>query len=401
MAGIRLGRIAGIEIVMDWSLLIIFFLIAFSLAAGLFPQWHPDWGPGLRWGTSLAAAALFLLSVLIHELSHAVVGRRHGMSINRITLFIFGGMAHLEHEPREWRSELWMAIVGPITSLALGIGFLFLAGAAMGPGEMDPANPGEFFSDLGPVASLLIWLGNVNIILAIFNLVPGFPLDGGRVLRAALWGATGNLQKATLWASRGGRGFAWLLIASGFAMLFGIQVPFFGTGPGGLWLMLIGWFLHNAALMSYRQLEVRESLQGLPVSRLMQRHVETVSGDLAVDRFVDEHLMRSDQRAYPVTSGERLDGLICLDDIRKIDRNRWPELAVRELMTPADRLWTVEPGEDAAEALFTISGRNINQLPVVEGGRLEGMIRREDLMKWLTLNRQHTGSHSGDTSRNG
>lgn len=190
--GLRLGRIVDIEIVADWSLLIIFWLISFSLAAGVFPAWHPEWTAALAWGTALAAALLFFVSVLIHELSHALVGRLHGIVVRRITLFMFGGMAQMENEPPTWRAEFAMAIVGPLTSLALGVFFLWLTPFAGGPLDIDPDDPGATLAALGPV----------NILLALFNLVPGFPLDGGRVLRALLWALTGSLRRATRYASR-------------------------------------------------------------------------------------------------------------------------------------------------------------------------------------------------------
>jgi Zn-dependent protease len=230
--GIKLFRIAGVDVFLGWSLLIIFLLISSSLAAGLFPAWHPEWSAATSWLTGIAAAILFLLSVLVHEMSHALVGRANGMSIPRITLFIFGGMAHLEDEPRHWRVEFWMAIVGPITSLALGFLFIWAGNAAAGGIEMTD-DPAAMFSGLSPAATLLLWLGPVNIVLALFNLVPGFPLDGGRVMRAVLWGITDDYQKATRWASTGGRIFGGLLIAAGLSMALGFRVPFFGTGLGG------------------------------------------------------------------------------------------------------------------------------------------------------------------------
>ncbi len=385
MGAIRAGRIAGIEILLDWSLLIIFALIAFLLASAVFPQWHPEWEAGLRWGTALGAALLFLVSVLVHELSHALVGRARGIRVDRITLFIFGGMAQMDREPHAWRAELWMAIVGPLTSLVVGFFCLSLMGMLTGPLELDPSDPQAFFSQLGPLASLLFWLGNVNIVLAIFNMVPGFPLDGGRVLRAALWGITGDLHRATQWASAMGRGFAWLLIACGIAMLFGIRVPVFGTGPGGLWLMLIGWFLYSAALTSFRQLLVKESLENVPVSRLMQRDLAAVEADLAVRELVENYLMRSDQRAFPVYRGGKLVGLVTFDDVRRLEPHRRDDTRVDQLMTPVEQLIAVEPGDDAAEALFSLSNHNVNQLPVLDKGAMVGMVRREDIMKWLAL----------------
>ncbi|MFA7386954.1 MAG: site-2 protease family protein, partial [Thiohalobacteraceae bacterium] len=239
--GFHLGRIAGIDVRVDWSLSIIFFLISFSLAVGLFPAWHPDWGPGISWLTALVAALAFFASVLAHELSHALVGRAQGIEVKRITLFIFGGMAHMENEPRAWKAELWMAIVGPITSLVLGLLFLALTWSSLDPGTVDPENPAALFAALAPVPTVLLWLGNINIVLAVFNMVPGFPLDGGRVLRALLWGVTGDMRRATRWASQAGQMFAWILIGTGVAMMLGIQVPFFGSGVlPGLWLAFIG-----------------------------------------------------------------------------------------------------------------------------------------------------------------
>lgn len=384
--GFHLGRIAGIDVHLDWSLLIIFTLVTVSLGAGGFPAWHPDWSAPTTWATAIAAAVLFLASVLIHELSHALVGRMHGIEVPRITLFVFGGMAQMREEPHAWRPELWMAIAGPITSLLLGTAFIAL-GWLFGPGvPLDSDNPEEFFAALNPVATLLFWLGPINVILGLFNLVPGFPLDGGRVLRAALWGATGDMVRATRWASNAGRTFAGLLIATGFAMALGITVPVFGTGlVGGLWLALIGWFLHNAAVMSYRQLMVRESLGDVTVSRLMQTGVRTVEPGVSVQRLVDDYVLRADQRAFPVVEHDRLVGLVCLRDVYKVPREQWDTTAVGGIMTPAEQVTFVAPGDSGVDALNELGRRQVNQLPVVEDGRVRGMLRREDILRWLSL----------------
>ena len=384
--GVRLGRVAGIEVLLDWSLLFIFVLILVSLAGGVFPAWHPDWSPGLIWLTALGAAILFFVSVLLHELAHAVVGRRGGVTIRRITLFMFGGMAQMENEAPSWRAELMMALAGPFTSFALGILFAALASAIAGPIEINPQDPAAAFSALGPVPSLLAWLAQVNIILAIFNLVPGFPLDGGRVLRAIMWGITGDFLAATRRASRAGQVIAWMLMAIGFLMVLGLQVPFFGTGPvSGLWLIFIGWFLNNAAVMSYRQLIVRDSLEGVPVSRLMQTRFTRVDPDMPVATLLDEHVMASGQRAFPVEQDGRLIGMVCLRDLNKRGRDAWGATTVREIMTPVDRLTTVSPRDEAFDVLALLGQRDLNQLPVVDNGRLVGMIRREDILKWLSL----------------
>lgn len=389
MGGIRLGRIAGIEIGLDWSLLIIFVLITSSLAVGVFPAWHPEWTAALNWSVALGAAVLFFASVLTHELSHALVGRSFGMKIERITLFIFGGMAHLEDEPPTWRVELLMALAGPLTSLVLGMVFIWTGGFLTGERMVQQAqSPEELLQSVGPFATLLLWLGPINILLAVFNLVPGFPLDGGRALRAVLWGITGNLRRATRWAARGGQAFAWLLIAAGVAMILGMPVPVFGTGiVGGLWLAFIGWFLHSAALASYRQLLVRESLEDVPVRRLMQRQVTTISPGTSLATFADSDEMQSGQRAFPVVRGGRLVGLLSVSDMRKRPRGEWQQAQVHEVMTPVEKLVMVEPEQDAFEALELLGSRNLNQLPVVKDWQVAGLIRREDLLRWLTLHR--------------
>ena len=384
--GFHLGTIAGIEVRVDWSLLIIFFLITFSLATALFPAWHPDWSPMLSVIMALIAAMAFFASVLAHELSHALVGRSRGIMVRRITLFIFGGMAHMENEPRNWRAELWMAIVGPVTSLMLGVAFLWLAGLFIDPAALKPGQPEVTLAAMGPLPTVFAWLGNINIILGLFNLVPGFPLDGGRVLRAVMWGITGDMHRATRWASQGGQFFAWLLIATGAAMMLGIRIPIFGTGLlPGLWLAFIGWFLNNAALVSYRQLLVREVLEDVPVSRLMQTRYTRVSPDITVDAFVHDHLLGSEQRAFPVFDDNRFLGMICLQDIRGIAREDWPRTRAGQIMTPAEKLAHADVKEDAATVLERLARRQVNQLPVLEHGELRGFVRREDIMRWLSL----------------
>jgi Zn-dependent protease/CBS domain-containing protein len=394
MRGIRVGTLAGIEIWLDWSLLIIFALITLSLTVGLFPAWHPDWGPLVTLATGVGAAVLFLASILLHELSHAVVGRSLGIPVGRITLFVFGGMSHMEEEPKTWKAELWMAAAGPAMSLALGALFLFLAGLFAPSLASPPEDPRELVASLGPVATLLMWLGPINILLGLFNLVPGFPLDGGRVLRSILWGATGDMTRATRWAALGGQLVAWLLIASGFAMILGVRVPIFGTGLiGGLWLALIGWFLNNAAMSSYQQLVVRKELHGVPVRRVMHRDYQAVEPSETVEEAIENRVMGGSQRVFPVTEGERFLGLVCLEDIRGVAREERESRAIGDIMTPAERLTTIGPEAEASDALDLLGRQNVNQLPVLDGERLEGLVDREDILRWLTLHEQ--GPHGG------
>jgi Zn-dependent protease len=360
-------------------------LVTVSLGAAAFPAWHPEWDALTTWTTATAAAVLFFASVLIHEMAHALVGRRFGIEVPSITLFVFGGMAQMREEPHAWRPELWMALAGPITSLLLGGAFILLGGLLSGP-LPDTTDAEAFVSSLSPLATLFFWLGPINVILGIFNLVPGFPLDGGRVLRAALWGATGDHVRATRWASNAGRAFAWLLIATGFAMALGVRVPFFGSGlGGGLWLALIGWFLNNAAVASYRQLLVRESLLDVPVARLMTTEQGSVASDLSVRRLVDEHLLRGDQRAFTVVDGGRLVGLVCLKDVHRLAREEWDRQSVGDIMTSAADVATVGPDDDGLAALNALNRRNVNQVPVVDSGRVIGIVRREDVLRWLAV----------------
>ena len=386
IGGFRLGSLFGIEVAIDWSLTVIFFLIAFSLAVGVFPAWHPEWSPALNWLTAIAAAVVFFASLLAHEFSHALVGRRIGVDVRRITLFMFGGMAHMENEPPSWRGEFLMAIVGPLTSLVLGIVFLWIAAVVHGPILFDPENPAATMATLGPVVSVLLWLGPINILLALFNLVPGFPLDGGRVLRALLWGATGSQQLATRWASRAGQGFGWLLIATGILMILGWRVPVFGTGfVGGLWLIFIGWFLSAAAVASYRQLLMQHSLGQVPVRQLMQSSVTRVDPKTPVSTLVEDLVMPSGQRAFPVETDGRLVGMVSLSDLQKIPREAWDRTTISEIMTPVSGLTMLAPEQGAVEALEILGQRDLNQLPVVSGDVLHGLLRREDIVKWLAL----------------
>ncbi len=381
-------RIAGIDITVDWSLLIIFVLITTGLASGLFPQWHPQWSATTAWLTAFAAALLFFASVLAHELSHSLVGRMNGIEIKRITLFVFGGMAQIEHEPGRWPAELWMAIVGPLTSLAIGI--LCLLAASAGTPAADLASitrVQHLLAGLDPGRTLLLWLGQINIVLAVFNLVPAFPLDGGRVLRALMWGATHDLRRATRWASAIGQGFAWLLIGAGIAMVLGLSVPFFGGGLlNGIWLAFIGWFLNNAALMSYRQLLTREMLQDVPVSRLMLVHFEVVPPQVPLDTLIEGYMLRSDQRAFPVVdSDERLLGMVFQRDIERLSPEQRRTMTVRDAMRPAEQLVGARSADDVLDVLNVLAQRDFNQLPILENGRVIGLIRRVDILRWLAL----------------
>jgi len=383
--GLRMGRLFGINIYLDWSWLLIFLLVAWSLATQ-FALMHPAWGPELAWSVAIAAALLFFASVLAHELAHSIVAQAQGIPVRNITLFLFGGVANIQQEPRSPRGEFLLAIVGPLTSLAIG-GFCLLAVSLFAPLSADAAlNPGLAFASLDPLTTLLLWLGSANIVLGIFNLLPGFPLDGGRMLRAILWGVTGNFRTATRWAAGVGQVLAWLLIFSGIAMIFGVEIPFFGTGLiGGLWLAFIGWFMSSAARQSYQQVVVHDMLEGVPAARLMRANVPAVSPGTSTSDLVHHYMMGTDERAFPVLDGDRLVGLVTLEDIRKVAREDWDTTSAAEIMTPADQLAVVQPQDDASAALDKLTERNVHQVPVISNGHLVGLVRSSDIMRWLNL----------------
>jgi len=382
--GLYIGRIFGISIHVDWSWVLIFLLVTWSLAAGLFPALHPDWSVALRWGLAVAASLLFFVSILLHELSHSLVAKAQGLPARRITLFLFGGVSNIEREPPTPKTEFLMAVVGPITSIMLGLIFLSLFRAVTL--DIRSQDTETFARQLSPVTTILVWLGAMNILLGLFNLIPGFPLDGGRILRAILWSATKDLRKATAWAAGAGRLIGWMFIGAGIAMALGARVPFFGTGLiSGLWLILIGWFLNIAAANSYQQTVVRDLLEDVPVFRLMRLDVPTVAPTLTVSHLVYDYVMGADERAFPVMEGDRLVGMVCLEDIRKVPREAWERVTVGEIMTEANRLDTVAASEDVGDALEKLTRRDVGQAPVVENGRLVGLLRRRDILKWLEL----------------
>lgn len=388
-SGIRLGRIFGIDIYVDWSWIFIFVLVTWNLAATVFPSLHPGWGLSTNLILGFVASILFFASVLAHELAHSLVAKARGLPVRRIILFIFGGVSNIEREPSSPGEEFMVAVVGPLTSLVLGVLFLFLGGVTANLGNLRTfgvVNTQQILAGLSPLSTMLLWLGPVNLLLGIFNLVPGFPLDGGRVLRAIIWGATGSLRTATRWAIFIGHIVAWIFIITGIAMAFGVRVPVFGTGfLGGLWLAFIGWFLNNAASQSQQQAMIEDLLEGVPVARLMRADVPAVSPQASVTQLVDDYLMGTEERAFPVVEGDRLAGLVCLEDVRKIPRAQWDETRVSQIMTPADQVAVVAPREDVTEALHTLTGKDISQVPVVQDGHLVGMLRRRDIVRWLQL----------------
>lgn len=391
LGGVHIGRPFGIDVRLDFSLIIIFLLITTTLALGTFPSWHPDWSPLTTWTVAIVAAVAFLGSVLAHELSHAIVGRALGVKVQGITLFLFGGIASMGEESRSPRSELLMTIVGPLTSLVIGFVGTWAGVALAGRPELMRSDPQAFVQSLGPVASVLVWLGPINVLLAVFNMIPGFPLDGGRVLRSAIWWATDDIEKATRWASRIGQGVGLLFIATGVFMALGGAVPLLGGGfINGLWLALIGWFLTSAAKASYAQLVRREVLSGTPVRRVMRRQVESVAASASLSELVEGPIMQTDQRSFPVFDDEAWVGLITVEQVRGTPRSEWDGTRVADVMVPRAEIHTVDLESDADEAFQAMMTEGQDPLPVVEAGEVRGFLRQQDILKWLTLQRPAT-----------
>jgi Zn-dependent protease/predicted transcriptional regulator len=364
--------------------LLIALLVTWNLSS-VFGNAHSDWSAALTWGTAIVAAILFFLSVLAHELAHSLVAQARGTNVRSIRLFLFGGVSNIEREPSSPGAEFIMALVGPLTSIVIGVVLVLIASVMAVPAGDMVADPEEAVAQLSPLATLLAWLGSINFVLGIFNLIPGFPLDGGRVVRSIFWAATNNLRRATRWASWIGQGIGWLMIVAGIAMVFGVQIPFFGSGIGGLWLAFIGWFLHSSASASYRQVVIQDILEDVPVERMMRSNPPTVTSDISVDQLVHDGIMGTDDHAFPVVDEGRLVGLVTLEDVRQVGRDRWGATTVGEIMTPADQLISLAPEEDAAEALTKLQERDVRQLPVTRNGSLAGLLRRRDIVRWLQL----------------
>ncbi len=293
------------------------------------------------------------------------------MPVERITLFLFGGVSNIEREPPSAFAEFLTAVVGPLTSVLLGVLLLIMGSFAIRvPADLARDAASELES-LSPIQSLLLWLGPINIVVGVFNLIPGFPLDGGRILRAAIWGITGDLHSATRWASAIGQGIGWTFVFIGLAIVFGAHVPFFGSGVvAGLWLAFIGWFLTSAAAQTWRRQLVREVLEGVPVARLMSPPAPLVPAHVDLNTLVSDWMVRGGDRAFPVVEdqgdeggGEQFLGLVTFADIRKAPRDEWPNLEAAQVMTPRSTLVTTSPREDLADAADKLARVDVSQLP--------------------------------------
>ena len=366
-AQIKLGRIFGVEIGLHYSWFLIALLITFSLA-GHFLENNPDWSDGLRWGVSIVTALLFFASIVVHELSHALVAKLRGLPVRSITLFALGGVAQIEKEAADAKTEFWMGIIGPITSFVIGVVCLAITLAL---GWTPPAFPQR------PLPAMLMWLGVINIGLAIFNMIPGFPLDGGRVLRGIVWWITGNAVRATRIAARVGQVIAFVMI------LYGLLQFFRGAGFNGLWMAFIGWFLLSASRESYAQMVISEGLRGLRVGDVMSRDFPVVDAHSNLQTFAEEHLTRTGRRFWVVTLNGQPEGIITPNEISTVPRNRWPYTTVADVMRPLDATRTVNPNTPVTEALEVMARQDLNQLPVMNENGLAGLISRAHILQLI------------------
>jgi Zn-dependent protease/predicted transcriptional regulator len=360
----KLGRIRGIEIGIHYTWLFAFALVAWSLAGGFFPANYPGWGVATYWIVGIVAALALFASVLVHELSHSFVALARGHGVHSITLFIFGGVSNLSSEAEEPKDEFLISIVGPLTSFAIAA-VCWLVAQALPSGN-------------SPLSAVLSYLALINVMLGVFNLLPGFPLDGGRVLRSIIWAATGSLRRATDIASYVGQGFGFLLIFWGVAQVLG------GNFLGGLWIGFIGWFLNSAAESTRQQQVVQEGLRGARVAEVMNPQPPIASPTMSVQEFVFDHVVRQGQRALLVVDGGRLLGIVSITDAKELSQEAWPTTRVDKIMTPTP-LKTVSPDTDVNSALQLLVEGSLNQVPVVQDDHVVGLLSRVDIVRFLQL----------------
>jgi Zn-dependent protease len=361
-SAISLGRILGIPIGLDYSWFLIFALLTWSLATSYFPTEFKNWPTTQYWVVGAATVILMFVSVLLHELGHSVVALRYKIPVRSITLFIFGGVAQIGAEPPSAIAEFWIAIAGPLTSFALAILFRLLQ---------------PVVSAFGPVLALAEYLAYINGTLGLFNLIPGFPLDGGRVFRAILWGTTHSLRRATLIAANLGR-----FIAYGFIGL-GVWQVFNGNFGNGLWIAFIGWFLESAASSQIHQQTIHDLLAGHHVSDAMRRDYVSILPNATLEQLINQHILGNGQRSLVVKQDNQVAGLVTLHNVRAIPASDWPSKTAFQVMIPVSQMKHISPDAELEEALGEMDRDGVNQLPVMVGDQIQGMLGRGDVIGFL------------------
>ena len=359
----NLGKVFGIQFRLHYTWFIVFILISVSLSWYYFPVYYPDWTPLAYWVIGIVSSLLFFASVVAHELAHSLVARINGIPVKSITLFIFGGIAQITREATRASAELKMAAAGPACSLVLGSLFGLLWLFSRGISE--------------PIGAMTLWLARVNVVLAVFNLIPGFPLDGGRVFRSILWRFTGNYKLSTRIATQVGQGVGYLFILGGISMMF--LIHWFS----GLWLVFIGWFLRNTASSSYKQAQWREALHGISASQVMTPNCPVIPLNVTINQMVQEYVFTSGCYFFLVADENGLKGILTLNNIKAVPRQNWDVTQVQEIMTPVDKVKVAHPDQDALSILEEMDENDINQMPVVSEGSVIGLITRDNLIRFL------------------
>ncbi len=364
---LKLFKLFGFEVGVDLSWVIIAILIAWSLSTGYFPFQYENLSTRTYWIMGIVGALGLFISIIAHEFSHSLAAKKFGLPMKGITLFIFGGVAEMTDEPPSPKAEFTMAIMGPVASVALALFFYtaYQMGAAAGWRD--------------PVVGVVGYLGFINLVLAIFNLIPAFPLDGGRVLRSVLWGWKDDLRWATRVSSRIGAGFGVFLIVLGFLRVIN------GNFVGGMWFFLIGMFLHGAARASYQQLITRRALQGETVRRFMKTDPVTVPPSITLDRVVEDYIYKYHHKLFPVTDSGRLIGCITTREVKEIPQEQWPHRTAGQVAQDCSETNTISPDADALNALSRMSRNGSSRLMVVEGDQVVGIIALKDMLSFLSL----------------
>ena len=368
---IPMGRVLGIPLELDYSWFLVFALLTWALAVGHYPAEVKARAPSLYWTMGAVTAVMLFVSVLLHELGHSIVARRYKIPVRRITLFIFGGVSQIEAEAATAGADFRIAVAGPLVSLALAAVFAVLR---------------LVVAEVSPLLAIVRYLAYINVALALFNLIPGFPLDGGRGLRAILWGLTGDFHRATLIAASVGRGFAYVFI------LIGVWQVFAGNFVGGLWIAFIGWFLESAAVSQTQQVILRDLLAGHVVAEAMSRDLTAVPSGATLQQLVDQHVLTSGRRGFLVQRDQATLGLLTLHDVLQIPRAQWGATTAEQAMIPAGRMRSARPDTELREALEEMDRDGVSQLPVVVDRQAVGMLRREDIIGFLRVAQQlHAG----------
>lgn len=359
---IQIGRIFGIPIGIDNTWFLIFILVTTLLAISYFPQEYRNWPVAQYWVIGAVTSVLFFASVLMHELGHSVIALRYKIPVRSITLFIFGGIAVIPSEPPFAGAEFWIAIAGPLVNFILA-GLLALLELVSGGSQ--------------PVMGMLKYLVYINLTLGLFNLIPGFPLDGGRVLRAIVWKLVHDFRRATNIAISVGRAFAFLFI------LFGLWEMFTGNFANGLWIAFVGWFLENAAMSQGTHLTIQDLLTGHTVDQAMSRNFAILPADITLQKLADDHVLGLGRSYFVIEEADRTIGLLTLQGVTKVPRSEWDQVKARDVMVPTDQMQAVQPEMEISDALATMDQNEINQLPVIKDGRVTGVLSRDNVINFL------------------